>query len=388
MRQIRLAAALAFAVSAASAQLPPTAAELAGRAILKEMIETDTTHSSGDTTLLSRRIASRMLDAGFPPADVQVVGDAPQRMNLVVRYRGSSTARPPVLFLAHLDVVEARREDWSVDPFTLLEKDGYYYGRGTLDVKGGAATLAAAFVRLRGEGFGPDRDLILALTADEEGGDDNGVDWLLTHRRDLIAAGYAINFDAGGGELVDGKIAAFDVQAAEKVYVSFAVTARNPGGHSSLPVRDNAIYELAAALVRFADFSFPVRLNEVTRGYFEHRAAAATGAEAADFRAVAAATPDAAAAARLSAASPFYNSLLRTTCVATMLEGGHAENALPQMARATVNCRLLPDEDVAAVEAKLAEVMADPKLELRRLNEPRPSPPRRWRRRSSASSVP
>jgi acetylornithine deacetylase/succinyl-diaminopimelate desuccinylase-like protein len=371
----RFATVLPLLASALLAQLPPPEAERTGRALLKEMIETDTTHSKGDTTALARAIARRMLDAGFPSADVQVVGDTPKRGNLVVRYRGSGSGRPPVLFIAHLDVVEARREDWSVDPFALLEKDGYYYGRGTLDVKGGGATLAAAFVRLRGEGFVPDRDLILALTADEEGGDDNGIDWLLTHRCELIDAAYAINVDAGGGELVAGRVVVFDVQAAEKVYVSFTVTAHNAGGHSSLPVRDNAIYRLAAGLTKLAEYSFPVRLNDVTRAYFEHRAAGASGAEAADLRAVAAATPDAAAAARLSAASPFFNALLRTTCVATLLEGGHAENALPQTARATVNCRVLPGEDVAAVRSTLESVIGDPQLEITMLGAPRPSPP-------------
>ena len=348
-----------------------------GRDVLKELIETDTTHSTGSTTLAAERMAARLVAAGFPKADVQIVRgtqkSAETKGNLVARYRGKGT-RKPVLFLAHLDVVEARREDWSIDPFVLTEKDGYFYGRGTLDVKGGAATLVAAFVRLRQEQWTPDRDLILALTADEEGGTDNGVQWLLANRRDLIDADYTINLDAGGGELRGGKITALDVQAAEKVYASFSLTVKNAGGHSSLPTKDNAIYRLAAGLQRLAAFEFPVRLTDITRTYFE-RMAALSGDQAADMRAVAGKTPDPAAAARLAAKSPFHNALLRTTCVATMLQGGHAENALPQTAQATVNCRLLPIDDAAAVQQTLVKVLADPQIVVAPIGTPTPSPP-------------
>ena len=348
-----------------------------GRDVLKELIETDTTHSTGSTTLAAERMAARLVAAGFPKADVQIVRatqkSAETKGNLVARYRGKGT-RKPVLFLAHLDVVEARREDWSIDPFVLTEKDGYFYGRGTLDVKGGAATLVAAFVRLRQEQWTPDRDLILALTADEEGGTDNGVQWLLANRRDLIDADYTINLDAGGGELRGGKITALDVQAAEKVYASFSLTVKNAGGHSSLPTKDNAIYRLAAGLQRLAAFEFPVRLTDITRTYFE-RMAALSGNQAADMRTVAGKTPDPAAAARLAAKSPFHNALLRTTCVATMLQGGHAENALPQTAQATVNCRLLPIDDAAAVQQALVKVLADPQIVVAPIGTPTPSPP-------------
>jgi acetylornithine deacetylase/succinyl-diaminopimelate desuccinylase-like protein len=348
-----------------------------GRDVLKELIETDTTHSTGSTTLAAERMAARLVAAGFPKADVQIVRgtqkSAETKGNLVARYRGKGT-RKPVLFLAHLDVVEARREDWSIDPFVLTEKDGYFYGRGTLDVKGGAATLVAAFVRLRQEQWTPDRDLILALTADEEGGTDNGVQWLLANRRDLIDADYTINLDAGGGELRGGKITALDVQASEKVYASFSLTVKNAGGHSSLPTKDNAIYRLAAGLQRLAAFEFPVRLTDITRTYFE-RMAALSGNQAADMRAVAGKTPDLAAAARLAAKSPFHNALLRTTCVATLLQGGHAENALPQTAQATVNCRLLPIDDAAAVQQTLVKVLADPQIVVAPVGTPTPSPP-------------
>ena len=355
----------------------PTQHQRMGRDVLKELIETDTTHSTGSTTVAAEKMAARLLAAGFSKTDVVVVGGnqkgAATRGNLVARYRGTG-ARKPLLFIAHLDVVEARREDWSMDPFVLNEKDGYLYGRGTIDVKGGAATLVAAFARLRQEQWVPDRDLILALTADEEGGPDNGIGWLLANRRDLIAAEYTINVDSGGAELRDGKISALDVQAAEKIYASFSLTVKNRGGHSSLPTKDNAIYRLAAGLQRVAAFEFPVRLNDITRAYFE-RMAPLSGANAADMRAVAATPSSPAAAARLAKNSTFYNALLRTTCVATMLQAGHAENALPQTAQATVNCRLLPTDDARDVQQTLARVLADPEIVVAPIGTPTPSPP-------------
>src|SRR5215213_3050751 len=256
-----------------------------GRELLRDLIQTNTTQSTGSVTAAAELVAARLTAAGFPTAEVQVVGGPEKKRNLVARYRGNGT-RKPILFIAHLDVVEARREDWSFDPFVLTEKDGYFYGRGTLDQKGGAATLAAAFIRLRQDKWVPDRDLILALTADEEGGPDNGVAWLLAHHRDLIDAEYCINVDAGGGELRGGKLTAVQVQAAEKVYASFTLIVKNAGGHSSLPTKDNAIYRLAAGLQRLGRFEFPVRLNETTRAYFKNMAPTAT-ANAADMRVVA-----------------------------------------------------------------------------------------------------
>jgi acetylornithine deacetylase/succinyl-diaminopimelate desuccinylase-like protein len=374
-----LLTALVFALPCQSARAQtPAEHERLGRALLKELVETNTTHSSGSTTIAAERLAARFVAAGFPKADVVVVrGTTPAaatRGNLVVRYRGSGGARKPVLFFAHLDVVEARRADWSMDPFVLTEKDGYYYGRGTIDIKGGAATLAAAFLRLRQESFVPDRDLILALTADEEGGDDNGIEWLLANRRELIDAAYGMNVDSGGGEIRGGRLAVLDVQASEKVFASFTLTATHSGGHSSLPPKENAIYRLAAGLQRLAAFEFPVHLTDVTRAYFEAMAPL-SGPSGPDMKAVARATPDLAAAARLSAKSVFYNALLRTTCVATMLQGGHAENALPQTAQATVNCRIIPGEAADAVQATLATVLADPKIALAPIKPATPSPP-------------
>jgi acetylornithine deacetylase/succinyl-diaminopimelate desuccinylase-like protein len=360
--------------AAPAAQTSRADVDRLGRDILKELIETDTTHSSGSTTIAAERMAARLTAAGFPRADVQVVGGADRKGNLVARYRGSGAGKP-VLFIAHLDVVEAKREDWTLDPFVLTERDGFFYGRGTLDVKGGAASLVTAFARLRQEGFKPDRDLILALTADEEGGPDNGVQWLITNRRDLIDAEYCINFDSGGGELRDGKVVALDVQAAEKVFTSFTLTVKNSGGHSSLPTKENAIYRLAAGLQRLSAFEFPMRTSDVTRAYFAAMSKLARASEAAAMRALGNQPLDQEAAARLSASSPFYNALLRTTCVPTLLQGGHAENALPQTAQATVNCRMLPDDSQEAVQQALVRALADPHIEVTPIRQAVPSPP-------------
>ena len=346
-----------------------------GHQILEELIETNTTLSSGSTTLAAERMAARLIAAGFPRGDVMVVGGADQRKNLVARLRGRAGGGRPVLFFAHLDVVEARRDDWSMDPFALTERDGYFYGRGTLDVKGGAATLVTAFCSLRQRGVVPDRDLILALTADEEGGPNNGVQWLLANDRDLIGADYAINVDAGGPEIRGGRVSALTVQAAEKVFASFTLTVHNRGGHSSLPVPENAIYRLAAGLQRLATLVLPTHTSEITRAYFAAQATLSSGADAADMRAVSVLPTDEAAARRLSASSPFYNAMLRTTCVPTLLDGGHAENALPQTARATINCRVLPEEQPADVMQTLVRAIADPQIEVAPVAAPTPSPP-------------
>ena len=357
------------------AQRAPADLAPLGHAILEELIETNTTLSSGSTTLAAERMAARLIAAGFPRADVMVVGGADQRKNLVARLRGRAGGGRPVLFFAHLDVVEARRDDWSMDPFALTERDGYFYGRGTLDVKGGAATLVTAFCSLRQRGVVPDRDLILALTADEEGGPNNGVQWLLANDRDLIGADYAINVDAGGPEIRGGRVSALTVQAAEKVFASFTLTVHNRGGHSSLPGPENAIYRLAAGLQRLATLVLPTHTSEITRAYFAAQATLASGANAADMRAVSVLPTDEAAARRLSASSPFYNAMLRTTCVPTLLEGGHAENALPQTARATINCRVLPEEQPADVMQTLVRAIADPQVEVAPVAAPTPSPP-------------
>jgi acetylornithine deacetylase/succinyl-diaminopimelate desuccinylase-like protein len=328
--------------------------------IFKQLIEINTTDSVGNVTNAAEAMAKRLREAGFDEKDIQIAGPRENKRNLVVRYRGSGT-RKPVLFIGHLDVVEARREDWTVDPFVFLEKDGYFYGRGTEDMKSGDALLITSFIRLKKEGYVPDRDLILALTADEEGGTANGVDWLLTTHRNWIDAEYSINLDGGEFEKEKDKRLLAGLQASEKVYVDYQFESLNAGGHSSVPSPDNAIYHLAGALSRLQMFSFPVNMGEITRNYFLKTATLSSGETAENMRAVAKEPPDPAAVLRLSQV-PYFNSLLHTTCVATMLTGGHAPNALPQTARANVNCRIIPGEDPTEVRKTLESVAADPKV--------------------------
>jgi acetylornithine deacetylase/succinyl-diaminopimelate desuccinylase-like protein len=371
--RISFLTAVAFlltAIGVATAQAP----ELAEfRAIYQELVEINTTDSVGDTTKASEAMAARLRAAGFPAADVQMLAPAPRKGNLVARYRGNGGGKP-LLLLAHLDVVEARREDWSFDPFKLTEKDGYFYGRGTIDDKAMAAIFVDTFIRLRREGFVPNRDLIIALTADEERSSQyNGVKWLLTNHRSLIDAEMAIN-EGGGGELRDGKHLVLRVQTSEKVTVTFRLEVTNKGGHSSRPERDNAIYRLAEGLTRLAKFDFPIALNDTTRAFFERSAALRSDAVADDMRRIARTPPDADALVRLSRDSGF-NALVRTTCIATRLEGGHANNALPQLARAMVNCRMLPGEPWQDVQSTLVRVLADDQIKVTPVTEPTPSPP-------------
>ena len=330
------------------------------RDIYKQLIEINTTDSVGSTTVAAEAMAQRLRDAGYAASDVQVIGPNARKGNLVARLRGTG-AQKPMLLICHLDVVEARREDWSMDPFQFIEKDGYFYGRGSGDIKDGDAILMTAMIRLKQEGFKPDRDIILALTADEEGGRSNGVEWLIKNHRDLIDAEFILNPDAGDFELDQGKKLLVGVQAAEKLYQDFDVKVTNPGGHSSLPGKENAIYELADGLTRLEHYQFPFELSEVTREYFKREADIVGSSTGADMKAILKTPPDEAAIARLSE-SPFYNARMRTTCVATRLEGGHANNALPGMARANVNCRILPGHTPDEVQATLEKVLADPKI--------------------------
>jgi len=343
------------------------------RDILQELIEIDTTDSVGDNTAAAQAMADRLLAAGFPEEDVQVLGPAEKKGNLVARLRGRDTGRKPLLLLAHIDVVEADPADWTLPPFTFIEEDGYFYGRGTTDNKDEAAIHIANLIRMKEEGFQPDRDIIVALTADEEGGEHNGVQWLLENHAELIDAEYALN-EGGGGAMKDGKHIANGVQASEKVYQTFMLEVTNPGGHSSLPLKDNAIYHLADALVRIRNHDFPVSLNEVTQLFFERSAELEEGELADAMRGVLQSPPDPAAIAYFSD-TPFYNSRLRTTCVATRLEAGHADNALPQRALATINCRVLPGESIDAVENTLETVIGDDQVLMTRVNEATPSPP-------------
>jgi len=336
------------------------AADSTAHEIFKQLIEINTTDSAGNVTTAAEAMAARLRDAGFADKDVIVAGPTERKKNLVARVHGTGK-RKPILFIGHLDVVEARREDWTTDPFQFIEKDGYFYGRGTEDMKDGDAILVTNFIRLKKEEFVPDRDLILALTADEEGGNYNGVDWLLKEHRDWIDAEYCINLDAGEFERQGGHRLLTAIQASEKLYADFQLESLNAGGHSSVPSSDNAIYHLAAALIRLQSYSFPTEINEITRNYFQKTAELTAGPVAADLRAAAKEPPNAAAVARLSAI-PYYNALLRTTCVATMLTGGHAQNALPQMARANVNCRIFPSEDPDAIRKTIERVIADPNV--------------------------
>jgi len=349
-------ASLAFAANAQSTDETNRQA----REIFKQLIEINTTDSVGNVSTAAEAMAKRLRDAGFPEKDVIVAGPVARKKNLVVRLHGTGQ-RKPILFIGHLDVVEAKREDWTTDPFQFLEKDGFFYGRGTEDMKEGDAILVLNFIRLKNEGFLPGRDLLLALTADEEGGDYNGVDWLLKEHRAWIDAEYCINLDGGEFERQKGQRLLAGLQASEKVYVDFQFESLNPGGHSSVPTPDNAIYHLAGALSRLQTFSFPLESSEITRNFFGRYAALSTGQTAADMKAVAKQPPDPAAVERLST-NPYYNSLLHTTCVATMLSGGHAPNALPQTARANVNCRIFPGEDPEVVRKTLERVAADPKV--------------------------
>ncbi|MGC1108041.1 MAG: M20/M25/M40 family metallo-hydrolase [Candidatus Acidiferrales bacterium] len=340
--------------------------------IYKQLIETNTTESVGNMTTAANDIAARLRAAGFPASDVVVLGPDARHGNIVARIHGTG-AHKPILFIAHLDVVEANRADWSLDPFKLTEKDGFFYGRGTSDVKDGDAILTANFIRLKQENYKPDRDLILALTSDEEGGDFNGISWLLEKHRNLIDAEYCINTDGGDFQLKDGKPLLTSIQTGEKLYADYELKVFNKGGHSSLPSPDNAIYHLADGLVRLSHYQFPVQFNETTRTFFQRMSKMNQGALAADLAGAAKNPPDRASIERLSA-SPYYNALLRTTCVATRLSGGHANNALPQDASAIVNCRIFPGGTQEATQKTLVQILDDPQIKVSAVAPPHTSP--------------
>jgi len=364
-----LSAGLAARAQSALPTAPPAERALA-REIFKELIEINTTDTPlGNVTTATRAMQKRFLDAGFAAEDVQLLGPDPRKQNLVVRMRAAGTATTkPVLFLCHMDVVEALPSDWHTDPFQFVEKDGYYYGRGTQDMKNSDAAMVATFLRLHREGYKPRRDLILALTADEEGGHFNGAAWLVQNHRELVDAAYVINPDAGGIELDHGRAVVADVEATEKLYSDFQVTATNRGGHSSLPRPDNAIYELMAALNKLEGYRFPFEMNGVTRTYFKNLAGQETGKMAADMLAILATPPDMSAAQRLSA-EPGFNANFRTTCVATRLKGGHANNALPQTAQANVNCRIFPGHSPEEIRQQLIALFGDAKLKVQYVSD-------------------
>jgi acetylornithine deacetylase/succinyl-diaminopimelate desuccinylase-like protein len=376
-RALLLIATSLLAGTAAYGAAPPAAGsgtQPLARDLLQQLIEINSTHAHG-STVAAEALAQRFLAAGFAPADVVLLAppDHPSKGNLVVRLHGTGKGTP-ILYIGHLDVVEAKREDWTFDPFKLTEQDGWLYGRGTIDMKGQDAALATDLIRLKREGFRPARDLIAAFTADEEsGGDANGVDWLLKQHRELVNASIVINPDGGEAGMKSGRKLYVGVQTSEKVFLTFGLEATDKGGHSSRPAAGNPIYRMATALTRLAGFRFPVHLTDTTKLYFAGRAGLETGQRAADMRVVGNGSADAAAFDRLSA-DVETSIMLRTTCTATMMDGGHAENALPQRARATIQCRVIPGETPAAVESALRTAIGDPHVAISTITAARPSP--------------
>jgi acetylornithine deacetylase/succinyl-diaminopimelate desuccinylase-like protein len=356
--------AILCAVPVCAQTTRPEAEKQLAHDIYKEFVEIQSGYTTGSTTPVAQAAAARLKAAGFPDTDIFVDGASPKKANIVVRYHGTG-ARKPILLLAHTDVVEAKREDWSTDPFQFIEKDGYFYGRGTGDDKAQAAVWIANLIQYKREGFQPDRDIIVALTADEEGGGPyNGVEWLLKNHRDLIDAELVLN-EGGKGESTGGKKISNDLQVSEKYVVNFRFEVRNKGGHSSMPVADNAIYHLAVALEHLSTFGFPLKTNDVTAAYFKQMSKIEAGPMKDDLAKVAEGSQE--AMRRVAAASPAWNATLRTTCVATLLEGGHAMNALPQLAAATVNCRVLPEDSVDDVQSTLQKVVADDQVTIKPL---------------------
>jgi acetylornithine deacetylase/succinyl-diaminopimelate desuccinylase-like protein len=361
-RAIIVLVSLLFLPLILQAQVDDATKQLA-RDIFKQLIEINTTDSVGNVTTASEAMAKRFREAGFPESDMQIVGPNDRKRNLVLRFHGTGKHKP-ILLIGHLDVVEARREDWPTDPFQFVEKDGFYYGRGTQDMKCGDAIWIADLIRMRKEGYQPDRDIILALTADEEGGKSNGVDWLIKNHRELVDAEFVLNSDGGGVNTVHGKPESISVDATEKLYSDYQLTVTNKGGHSSQPTPDNAIYHLVDALARLEHYEFPLDLNNVTRAYYERMSTIVTGQRAADMKGILKNPPDQAAIARLSE-DPIDHSTMRTTCVATRLDAGHANNALPQRAQANVNCRIAPGHSSEELRLALTKIFDDPKVTVR-----------------------
>src|ERR1700689_1758829 len=368
---IALVAIFLFTITAHAQSMRPDSEKQLAHDIYKEFIEIRSGFTTGATTPVAEAAAARLKAAGFPDSDIALGGAIDKKGNLVVRYHGTGKQKP-ILLVAHTDVVEAKREDWTTDPFQFIEKDGYFYGRGTGDDKAQAAVWIANLIQYKKEGFKPDRDIIVALTADEEGGGPyNGVDWLLKNHRDLIEAEFALN-EGGWGEESKGKKLSNDLQVSEKYVLNFRFEVRNKGGHSSMPVKDNAIYHLAGALKNLSNFGFPLKTNAVTAAYFQEMSKIDNVPNKNDLAKAAENSPE--AMQRVAAASPAWNATLRTTCVATMLDGGHAMNALPQLAAATVNCRVLPEDSLEYVENTLRTVIADDQVSVKLMGEPHPGP--------------
>jgi acetylornithine deacetylase/succinyl-diaminopimelate desuccinylase-like protein len=345
-----------------------------GRDVLKQLIEINSEHSHGSTAV-TLAIAERLKAAGFSQADYVLLAPPghPTKGNIVVRLKGTGKLKP-VLYIGHLDVVEAERADWTYDPYKLTEKDGWLYGRGTIDMKGQDAATLTALIRLKKEGYVPDRDIIVAFTADEEaGGEQSGVDWLVKNHRDLVDAEFVINPDAGDAAYKNGKKLFLGVQTSEKEYMTFGLEATDKGGHSSRPTPSNPIYHLAAALERLSKFQFPVHLTETTKTYFAQRAKLETGQVKADMLSVSGPAPDPAAIARLSSEVE-TDIMMRSTCVATQFDGGRSESALPELAKAVIQCRVIPGEGQASVEKAIMDQVADPAIKLSVIYPPDISP--------------
>ena len=357
MSRLRLLLCAVLLIAYSNAQIDDSTKQFA-HDVFKQLIEINTTESVGNVTTAAEAMAQRFRDAGFPESDVYIAGPIDRKKNLVVRYHGSGKHKP-MLLMGHLDVVEAHREDWTTDPFQLVEKDGYFYGRGTQDMKDEAAIMVATLVKMKQERFIPDRDIILALTADEEGGKFNGVNWLLQNHRDLIDAEFVVNTDDLTVWTVQGKAVEVEIVASEKIYSDYQLVVTDSGGHSSLPKPQNPIYELSNALVRLQNHKFPVEFNEVTRAYYDRLSKTETGQRSADMKAILNHPPNQDAVARLSE-DVNDNAMLHTTCVATRVNAGHANNALPQRAEAIVNCRILPGHTKQEIRETLVRVVADP----------------------------
>ncbi|MGB6307492.1 MAG: M20/M25/M40 family metallo-hydrolase [Steroidobacteraceae bacterium] len=364
-----VATAAATVSSAAPAQTAPTPAaarpdQLAFRELYRELIETNTSHSVGSCTLAAERMAAHLRAAGYPESDLHpfAVAEHPKDGGLIAVLPGTDRAAKAILLLAHLDVVEARREDWTRDPFTLVEEGGYFYGRGTFDDKSMAAVWVDALVRMRKEGYKPKRTLKMALTCGEEAGSAfEGAEYLVQHERSLIDAEFALNEFAYGILDDQGRRVVMEIEAGEKTDQDYRLEVLNPGGHSSRPVKNNAIYHLAAGLLRLSAYEFPVQLNDTTRTYFSRMSGIVGGDAGAAMKALVSDPADAKAAALLSQ-DPRLNAMLRTTCVATLMDAGHATNALPQRARANVNCRIFPGVGIEEARATLVRLMADPQI--------------------------
>ena len=366
-----------WAGPALAAEAPLRPDQAAFRELYEELVETNTTLSSGSCTLAAERMAARLKVAGLPDGQITLFADPrhPKEGGLVAVYPGTSTTLKPILAIAHIDVVEAKREDWTRDPFTLIEEGGYFYGRGTADDKAMAAMLVDTLIRFQTSGHRPKRAVKIALTCGEEtNGAFNGVEWLAANKRALIDAEFALNEGGGGTSDGKGKVVEQAMQVGEKTFATYRLETRNPGGHSSVPRPDNAIYQLAQALVRIQAHEFPLEMSETTRTYFREAGAGRKDATGAAMVALAANPADKAAEA-IANRDPFLHSNLRTTCVATMLDGGHARNALAQRAGAYVNCRIFPGHAVEEIRAELAKVIADPEVTVTALAPLRPSPP-------------